>query len=192
MSKESSVARFTTMALLNGPGVSKLRSFTFDGYNFNPSNLSLMAYEIRDDRMHVAFDARLVGKAIYNSTENTLYLGFVAPSSVSRQALIVHEVTHAVCDFQAKVMDVATSESIAYIAQCQYARANSGSDDPDARLYDEDEAKDRVFSIGWNIAGKILDGGSVSQEDINELRYAVRHHPTYASDAASSAGFDGY
>jgi hypothetical protein len=190
MSTESSVAKFMTMALLNGSGVSKLKSFTFDGYNFNPSNLSLMAYEIRDDRMHVAFDSRLVGKAIYNSTENTLYLGFVSPSSISRQALIVHEVTHAVCDFQAKNMDVATSESIAYIAQCQYARAHS--DNPEERLYSEDAAKDAVFSVGWSIAGNLLGGGSISQEDINEMRYAVRHHPKYAADATSSAGYDGY
>jgi hypothetical protein len=190
MFDEGSAAKFMMMGLLNGPGVSKLKSFTFDGYNFNPGNLSLMAYEIRDDRMHVAYDSRLVGKAIYNSTENTLYVGFIAPSSLSRQALVIHEVTHAVCDFQAKKMDVATSESIAYIAQCQYARALS--EDPDERLYSNNAAKDSVFSIAWNIAGNLLDGGTISQEDINEMRYAVRQHPEYATDATSSAGYDGY
>ena len=87
-------------------------------------------------------------------------------------------------------MDVATSESIAYIAQCQYARAHSKN--PEERLYSENEAKDAVFAIAWNIAGRILDGEKVTQEDINEMRYAVRHHPEYASDATASAGYDGY
>ena len=188
----SSVAKFSTMALLSGPGVSKMRSFTFNGYTFNPSNLPLMAYEIRDGRMGVTVDSRLIDKAIYNSTENTLYVGFYAPTTLSQQALVIHEVTHAVCDFQAKKMDIATSESIAYIAQCQFARANNPSDDPEVRLYDEDDAKDLVFQKGWEIAGKILDGDTVSQEDMNEMRYYLCKHPEYAKDAKSSAGFDGY
>src|SRR5215204_4776853 len=98
MSTESSTAKFTTMALLNGPGVSKLKAFTFDGYNFVPGTLALMAYEIRDGNMDVKYTSKLVNTAIYNSTENTLYIGFLAASSVSKAALIIHEVTHAVCD----------------------------------------------------------------------------------------------
>ena len=61
-----------------------------------------------------------------------------------------------------------------------------------AQLRQHEASEDAVFAIGWNIAGKLLDGGKISQEDINEMRYAVRHHPEYASDAAASAGYDGY
>jgi hypothetical protein len=149
-----------------------------------------MAYEIRDERLQMVYDPSLKHEAFYDSKENSLHLGFVAPGSISQAALVVHEMTHAVCDFQARVMDVATSESIAYIAQCQYARANS--DNPEERLYSKNEAKDYVYATGWYIAGKILDGGAVSQEDINEMRYAIRHHPTYASNARTMAKFDGY
>lgn len=186
------VAAVSVIGVLLGHGVSNMSSFSFEGYNFTPSALSLMAYEIKDGRMGVTYSSNIGTKAIYNSTENKLYLGFVNAGSESRKALIVHEVTHAVCDFQAKKMDVAQSESIAYIAQCLYARANSTSNDPDARLYSDDEAKDKVFEIGWRIAGKIIGGGSIDSGDCVDMRAAVKGHPYYASNASSSAGYDGY
>jgi len=180
------------MAVLKGAGVSKLKSFTFDGYTFSPGILTWMATEIQLGTLDVMYEPKLNGKAIYNSTENRLYVGFWSAGSISRQALIVHEVTHAVMDFQAKKVDVATSESIAYIAQCLYARANSTSTDPEDRLYSENDAKDKVFDVGWKIAGKILDGGTVEQADVRDMRQAVSGHPEYAADATASAGYDGY
>jgi hypothetical protein len=180
------IAANSVITVLLGHGVSNMKKFTFEGYNFDASALSVMAYEIRDGRMGVAYSDKMGTKAIYNSTENKLYVGFFSAESDSRKALIVHETTHALCDFQAKKMDVAKSESIAYIAQCLYARANSNSNDPDARLYSEDEAKDKVFEIGWRIAGKIIDGGTI------DMRSAVSGHPYYATNASSSAGYDGY
>ncbi|MBX7172652.1 MAG: hypothetical protein K1X72_16910 [Pyrinomonadaceae bacterium] len=188
----NAIAATSVVGVLLGHGVSNMSGFTFEGYSFSPSVLSLMAYEIRDGRMGVTYSSKIGTKAIYNSTENNLYLGFLNASSESRRALVVHEVTHAVCDFQAKKMDVAQSESIAYIAQCLYARANSTSNDPDARLYSDDEAKDKVFEIGWRIAGKIIDGGAVDSGDCVDMRAAVKGHPYYASNASSSAGYDGY
>lgn len=186
------IAASSVITVLLGHGVSKMKNFTFESYNFDTNALSLMAYEIRDGRMGVTYSPKMGTKAIYNSTENNLYVGFFSAESDSRKALIVHETTHAVCDFQAKKMDVAQSESIAYIAQCLYARANSNNTDPDARLYSEDEAKDKVFEIGWRIAGKIISGGKVDSTDVADMRGAVSGHPYYASNASSAAGYDGY
>lgn len=189
----SSISKISVLGVLNGSGVSKLKEFTFDGHTFSPFILTQLALEIQHGTLDVMYETKKMGgKAIYNSSENRLYVGFWAAGSISRQALIVHELTHAMFDFQARKMDVAASESIAYIAQCQYARANSDSTDPDDRLYSENEAKDKVFDVGWRIAGKILNGGSVDQTDVTDMRAAVSGHPEYATDAAASAGYDGY
>jgi len=192
MSYANSMSKISTQSVLKGAGVSKLKSFTFDGYTFSPWILTHMAKEIDAGTLDVVYESKLNGKAIYNSTENRLYVGFWSAGSISRQALIVHEVTHAVMDFQAQKIDIAGSESIAYITQCMYARANSGSSDPDERLYSSNDAKDKVFEIGWRIAGKLIDGGSVDQTDVRDMRQAVSGHPEYASDATASAGYDGY
>lgn len=189
-------AKCTTVAVLNSAAISKLKPFDFQGHTFSPNFLATMAWEIQNGYMSVVYEPKLSGKAIYNSTENRLYVGFHIADSISRQALIVHEVTHAMFDFQGRDMDVATSESISYIAQCQYARANSSSSDPDARLYSEIEAKDKVFDVAWNIAGKILGSNAkvttVNEADVSEIRQAVSGHPEYAKDAAASAGYNGY
>ncbi len=193
MSIESSISKIAVLEVINGTGVSKLKEFTFDGHTFSPDILRYLAMEIQVGTLDVMYETKKMGgKAIYNSTENRLYVGFWTAGSLTRQAVIVHELTHAMFDFQARKMDVATSEAIAYIAQCQYALANSESSDPDDRLYSENEAKDKVFEVGWRIAGKILNGGSVDQTDITDMRGAVSGHPEYAKDATASAGYDGY
>jgi len=192
MSNGSSISKRTAVAVLNSVGISKIKKFTFQGHTFSPDVLAMMAWEIENGYMDVVYEPKLSDKAIYNSSENKLYVGFWVAGSISRQALIVHEVTHAMFDFKAAKMDVATSESISYIAQCQYARAVSTSSDPEERLYSEIEAKDKVFQVAWGIAGKLLSGGTVNETDVSQMRQAISGHPEYATDATASAGYNGY
>ena len=190
MSYEDVVATMSTINALKSYGVSKLRQFTFHGHLFSPGDLIGMAAEIENGNISVKYNSKLKGSAEYDSGTNTLYLGFLSINGfITRKALVVHETTHAMYDRQSKSMDIATSESIAYIAQCQYARANST--DPDSRLNSSDSNKDRVFEVGWDIAGKILNGGSVDSTDVSNMRQAISNHPYYVKNASSNAGFDG-
>lgn len=184
-------AKQTVANVLGSSRIGKMKKFTFEGHTFDPSHLAHMYYEVTQGALNVKLDMSQSSSAYYKAGSNTLYIKFVGADSITRQALIVHETTHALFDFKAAKMDIAASESIAYIAQCLYARANSGNSDPDARLYDEKSSKDKVFEIGWEIAGKILNGGSVSSDDVSNMRSAVSHHPYYASNHGSTADFDG-
>ena len=202
MSYGSSISKLSTLNVLRSEGISKIKQFTFDGHVFSPDILRHMANEIDCGALDVAYETKNMGdKAIYNSTENRLYVGFWHAGTLPRKAILVHELTHAVMDFQARKMDIATSEAIAYIAQCQYARANNDDPDPESRLYHDQrkwesdavaEKKDNVFIEAWRIAGKILDGGSVDSNDVRDMKAAITAHPEYATDASSSAGFNGY
>jgi hypothetical protein len=118
-----------------------------------------------------------------------LLLGFKATTELSKKALVVHEAVHAVYDMVKMKMSVADSESIAYLVQCQYARANNPN--PEDRLFSTNKAKDKVFEIGWAIAGRILEGYSPSIDDCNRMRDAVSMHPFYSAKAAGDAGFNG-
>ena len=182
-----------TAAVLNGDKAGKIKDFTFDGHSFVQSHLAHMAVEIThpDGKLTVEYLSSLNGTAEYDHEVNTLFLGFIMPDTLTKGGLIVHEATHALFDFKASNMDIATSESLSYIAQCQFVRANSSDPDPEARLYSEDENKDKVFEVGWRIAGKILGGGSIESSDVTDMKDAVSRHPYYQSKHGNDAGFDG-
>lgn len=177
--------------VLGSQRIHKMKKFTFEGHTFDPAHLAHMYYEVTQGALNVKLDTSQSSSAYYKAGSNTLYIKHISANSISRQALIVHETTHALFDFKAAKMDIAASESIAYIAQCLYARANSANSDPEARLYDEKSSKDKVFEVGWEIAGKLLNGGSLSSDDVSKMRSAVSQHPYYASKHSSTADFDG-
>src|SRR5262249_23719195 len=137
------------------------------------------------------YDDKKKGMAEYDYSSNTLYLGFTSTSELTKKALVVHEAVHAVYDLVKMKMSVADSESIAYIVQCQYARANNPNSQD--RLMSQDKKKDKVFEIGWMIAGKLLgqDKSALTDDDYKSMRDAVSQHPYYAAKAAGDAGFNG-
>ncbi|MEP6924551.1 MAG: hypothetical protein ABI954_08805 [Pyrinomonadaceae bacterium] len=179
----------TIQSVLKGSDAQKMRSFVFNGKGFGPGALPILSNLMDLDVVKAEFDSSKSGMAEYDYGNNTLYLGFTEATSLTRKALIVHEATHACYDLLKTKMSVADSESIAYIVQCQYARANSS--DPSQRLIGNTDAKDKVFELGWAIAGKILAGNSPTPSECNEMREAVSKHPYYMSKAAADAGFNG-
>jgi hypothetical protein len=191
MGVHDAMAMVAVVTVLVGEGVGKMKAFTFDSFTFVPIHFYVIALKFTDGKITAIYDSKAGSTATYDTSQNRFEIGFLSASNESRRALIIHEATHAVCDFFSARMDIATSESIAYIAQCVYARANSTSTDPDARLYSSDAAKDKVFEIGWRIAGKILGGGSVDSTDCNDMRAAVKGHPLYAKNATDLAVYDG-
>ena len=193
------ITKIVTLGVLTGTGISKLKPFTFNGQVFSPDTLKALAFEIDNGTLDILYETKKMKGAIYNSSENRLYIKYFHAGTVTRQALIVHELTHAMYDFQGRKMDVATSEAISYIVQCMYIRGNNVSTGPEDRIYadwdvdhEDFEAYDRVFKEGWRIAGKLLNGQPLDSEDERLMRYAVSDHPEYWMDASRNAGFDGY
>jgi len=177
--------------ILTGSEIQKVNSFTFYGKHFTATTFANIKSMIEAGFIKAVYDEKKVGMAEYDYASNTLYLGFKSTSELTKKALVVHEAVHAVYDMVKMKMSVADSESIAYIVQCQYARANSSS--PDDRLMSSDKKKDKVFEIGWRIAGKLLgkDTSPLTDDDYKAMREAVSEHPFYAAKAAGDAGFNG-
>lgn len=179
----------TITGVLRGSDTQKIRSFAFNGKGFAPGVFPILADMIDGGSIKAEHDSSKSGMAEYDYGTNTLYLGFNEATSLTRKALILHEATHAVYDMVSTKMSVADSESIAYIVQCQYARANNS--DPSQRLTGNTPEKDKVFELAWEIAGKLLGGTKPSQTDYNSLVDAVSKHPYYMGKAAADAGFNG-
>ncbi len=192
MADRSELAKQAVVGTLTGAGVYTVKPFTIRGFTLLNINFSLVALNVAAGITRVVYDASEVGMAEYDTGTNTFHLGFTDATSLSRKALIVHESVHAVCDvMNLATMDIGTSESAAYLAQCLYARGNSTDPDPDARLYSDDEDKDRVFRVGWELAGTLLDGRTPSTADYDRLRDAVNRHPYYRGKAGDNARFNG-
>jgi len=203
MSISDSMAAAATVGVLAGSGVAQMKYFTFEGHTFSPIYLAGLADDIKYDYLKVKKDSTRDGSSGYDAYTNTIYLNFTAPANAAQRAMIVHEATHAMFDFQGRKMDIATSESISYIAQCMHARLSGAFDlsDPDSRLgswYEDDygdwheSIRDGVFKTGWRIAEKLLAGGSINGADVNDMRNAVSAHPYYASTYAQKTNFNGY
>ena len=186
---DSYFAEVEVIKILVSSEAQKVKPFSFGGVGFTPQVFSVLASMIKDDKIHIEFDSKQSGRAEYDYGTNTLYLGFSSAATLSKKALVIHESVHAVYDAVSQKMSVADSESIAYIAQCQYARANNPN--PEQRLQSPNAAKDKVFELAWNIAGKLLAGEKPTLDEKNALRDAVSQHPFYMANAAHDAGFNG-
>lgn len=181
----------TVANILGSSEIQKVKTFTFFGKTFTSGTFLNIKNLLESGYIKAAFDEKKSGMAEYDYATNTLYLGFKTTTELTKKALVVHEAVHAVYDMVKMKMSVADSESIAYIVQCQYARANNP--DPSQRLMSSDPAKDKVFEVGWRIAGKLLgqDSTGLTDQDYKDMRDAVSKHPFYAGKSAGDAGFNG-
>ena len=206
MSILRSMAETSAKNVLSSGEVKKMKYFDFNGLRFSPIYLAGLADEIGYNYLHIEHDVSKDGSSGYDAYTNTIYLHFPIALTIENKGMVVHEATHAMFDFQGKGMDVATSESLAYIAQCMYVRLNSTFDpnDPMDRLKSEDKhgkltIRDGVFDWGWYIAGKIIAANStatsiysVTTDDVKGMKKAVEAHPWYSSIAYNQTNFNGY
>ena len=97
---------------------------------------------------------------VHYPVENKIQLGLTSASTVTKQAQMVHECTHAAFDVHRYARStVATSEAAGFVAECLFARVKSPkTDDPDYRIYSDDEKKDLIYELAWEIAGRSCKG----------------------------------
>src|SRR6185369_9783864 len=126
MAESSWLAKNTVTGDLRDSDVQKIKSFSFAGIGFDPQTFPVLAGFIDRGKIKVEYDGNKDGMAEYDYTTNTIILGFTWCLDSVKDALIIHECTHAVYDVANTKMSVAVSESIAYIVQCQYLLVKRG------------------------------------------------------------------
>ena len=185
---ESWLGKRTVVNNLRHSDTQKIRSFAFGGIGFDPKTFPLLAGFIDRGQIKVVYDDAQNGMAEYDYSTNTILLGFTWAMDYVKDALIIHECTHAVYDVAKTKMSTAISESIAYIVQCQFLLVKRGDG---KRLSSPNKAKDLVFENAWSIATKIQNGTAPNLIEQNNLIEAVSKHPFYMGKSAGDAGFDG-
>jgi len=105
-----------------------------------------------------------------------------------KEALVIHECTHAACDIAGKTVVVSHSEAAAYVAQCLYfyyineAALASGK---------TPTFNDPILKAAWDVATIARQNSSLSNQDIATLIAEISKHPTYKDRATQDVNYDG-
>jgi len=164
-------------------------------FGFASVYINAMAFEpvikaVKDGKIKVQHKASLGSQGgVYRYTANTLFLGFTATAGSSdREALIVHECTHAACDVKKKTITVKVSEAIAYVAQVLY-------------FYYRNEAaikkgakptfKNPILKAAWDVAMIARHRSSITDKEAQPLYQAIAAHPLYKGRHDKDEKYDG-
>jgi len=145
---------------------------------------------IQNDKIKVVYVASMGSKnGAYRYTHNELRLGFKrADSDFDRQALIIHECTHAIFDIAGKPMTVSDSESAAYIAQCLYFYyVNQAAIDGGAKA----TFANAILSAAWDAAMKAIKKPDLTEDDLKALRKAISENSKYKDRHNKKDKYDG-
>ena len=184
----SSLARATVIRALSHPSIKHV-NFMLGPYYVSEFQLRRVKACIESTLIRVKYDPSIGGGAEYDTGTDTIHLSFTS-SSLTRDALIVHECVHAAFDLDnLSASKVDASEAAAYIAQCIVARVRST--DPSQRLMSDHEGSDKVFEIAWKIAGDVIASNGASEADQAKLKEALKHHRHYGGITGDNAGYNG-
>jgi hypothetical protein len=204
MATQNDEARKMVLAVLQSETVVKMKPFMITTkLKFDPIELAALVGDISADYVRVKFEKASKGTvsggsvAFYDSVDDAMLFNFTDAFSITLQGLIIHEATHALCDKNKYRMDIGESESMAYIAQCQYGllKMPVGKRLGDGKM-DGIDPLDQVFAKGWTIAENLLKGLEAGNAPlhpmyIQPMRKAVNQHPTYKDKVGIDFAFNG-
>ncbi|HUD56345.1 MAG TPA: hypothetical protein VMR02_14030 [Terracidiphilus sp.] len=136
----------------------------------------------------------------YNPKENKLYLAAPFNSTdyyhdVPTRALVIHEVVHAIVDIAKMSVTQISTEAAAYLAQVLYWVTSGRPIPQQAAAHDGDVAMSAIFGKCKSLIdsyGLDKQFGTVSLNDLNDLRRLVHAHVQYAGvDLKNYAPADG-
>ncbi|MBK1719079.1 hypothetical protein [Thiocystis violacea] len=164
-------------------------------FSFGPVAVDARSYTsvkdaVRNDRITVVHVPSLgVNRASYRYTHNMFRLGFTAiGGSADRQALLVHEATHAIFDINEMDMKVKESEAGAYIAQCLFfyyvnERAIEGGASP--------TFADPILQAAWPIAVGATSTPNIPVASLEPLYRAIANSSQYSGTAEDDIDYNG-
>ena len=183
-------------------------NFSYEGIPVYGSGYSRMARAIQQGHINIRLEnnlrqarlMRMLGSVHYNHLNNTLVvhsMSFLQSENIYDRALLIHEMTHALSDYQGNTINTISSECVAYIAQMMYVYRD-GCDDLNKLeefLSPLDSRVSNIFQIAWNIAKSIATttgGYTVSDESGQSLKVAIMGISLYRRKADLDVEYDGF
>ena len=185
-------ARQLVLKTLREPAV-RLMSYTVCHFFMPATDYERIAKAVDKKQIKVVDNPDFVNNAVYNSTDNQITIA-ARGDNLSKRALLVHELTHAIQDARRMNVTHGDAEMLAYIAQQLYVLKSGGSVGADPLLYNADM---NVF--GWNaiwwaansIATLINQNQPVPADQVETLRNGLRLTDWYKDIVAAKWDMDG-
>ena len=178
------------ITVLSTPEVAKIK-FTLGPITISPFSFKQVTDTIQNDKIKVVFSAKLPANvAKYRYTHNTLFLGFrTTGGSVDKEALIIHECTHAALDIAGKAVMVSHCEAAGYVAQCLYFYYKNETELSKPGV--KPTFPSPTLNEAWKVAEKARDNEVLSDTDIEPLLQEIAKNPLYKSRHAQQEPYDG-
>jgi len=164
--------------------------FSLGSISIDSNSYKQVKTQIDNGKIKVVYSKEIGANAAkYRYTHNTLFLGFQSVNDIAKEALIIHECTHAAFDIAKEALLVSHSEAAAYIAQCLYfyycneQALSTGNVKP--------TFKSKILKAAWNVATKALQNSSLSDNDIKELLAEIVRDPVYKKRHKQQEKYDG-
>lgn len=174
---------------LDNANVSRI-VFSFGPVTVNAAGYTSVKEAVRADRITVVYVPALgANVAVYRYSHNVFRLGFRSiGGSADKQALLVHESTHAIFDINDMDMKVKESEAGAYIAQSMFfyylnEQAIRGGATP--------TFQNPILRAAWPIAQAATSTPNISIPSLAPLYTAIANSRQYGGQAEDDIDFDG-
>jgi len=155
---DNDVAREAVLKTLGDTGNLSSVRFSMFGFHVDGPSYGRMKKYVEKRSIRVRHDSSLTADGRYDWESDTLNLKYKTAPTIDRQALIVHEMTHAIMDeCSANYLTRKRSEAIAHAAQCLYSSIKG------SLLYTPipgvPTARDDVkYEVGEKIAASVMRG----------------------------------
>lgn len=176
--------------ILAKPEVAKIK-FTLGPVTIEPHSFTQVEESILNGKIKVVFTPKLpANNAKYRYTHNTLFLGFMTVgNNIDKQALIIHECSHAAMDIAGKALLVSHCEAAAYVAQCLFFYYTNEADLSKPGV--KPTFQSAILQEAWKVAEKARDHEVLNDEDIAELLKEIAKHPLYKTRHSKHEPYDG-
>ena len=178
------------MTVLSRPEVAKI-NFTLETIKIDSSSFQKVKSKIQGKKITVVYSKKIgTGIAKYRYKLNRLVLGFRATGgNGDKEALIIHECTHAACDIAGKAMLLTHSEAAAYVAQALYFfyRNEAALSKPGVKP----TFASTLLREAWEVSKKARANPKLSKDDIKKLLGIIAKHPLYKKRHSKKEAYDG-
>ena len=164
--------------------------FTLAGIAIDSTSYKAVKDCVDNAKIKVSYDATLGANAAkYRYTHNTLFLGFQPVTGQDKEALVVHECTHAACDIAKKSLLVSNSEAAAYVAQSLYFFYMNEKVLADGKV--KPTFKSGILQAAWDVATQARATPSLTNEHIKKLLEEIAKDAAYKDRYTKNDDFDG-
>lgn len=152
---------------------------------YGPS-YQIIGQAIYDGDIGLVIDPSIGPAAFYDIHTDTLKIRRALKPNVNDRAIIIHEATHAICDWKGNPMNALFSEMVAFVAEGIYVLKTTGG-----KKVIGNEYADLVYKRAHDIAELLRTRQPIPADDLSDLGTAIESTPDYGQYTHGTTPYNG-